>query len=239
MKPRNNKGFILGMAVAVLLPLSFYFLLTKVFRKDRIIMPKYYLTEGVDSSIEDGKVTYKTKYHQVSDLVLTNQLGQQVSLNKDLKGKVLLIDFIFTNCPNICPQLTKNMSLLQAAFKRDRKKEFIIRDEIQLITITVNPERDSFPLMRKYADKFGADHDHWWFLTGDKKAIYNYARNELAVSVGTGDGGADDFIHTEKMVILDRNRHIRGYFDGLDSADLKKCADHLVLVVLEKEKKKQ
>jgi protein SCO1/2 len=102
----------------------------------------------------------------------------------------------------------------------------------------VDPLRDSFQVLRRYADKFDVDQDGWSFLTGDKSSIYQYARKELRVATPAGDGGADDFIHSEKIIVLDRNRFIRGYYDGLDTADIKKCADDIVLLTLEKNRKK-
>jgi protein SCO1/2 len=162
-----------------------------------------------------------------------------VSLNKDLKGKILIVDFFFTTCPDVCPKLTSNLALLQKAFKKDPKKEFVIGNEIQLLSITVDPGRDSVPVLRAYADRYAVDHDRWWFLTGGKPAIYNYARNELGLSVQPGDGGAEDFIHTKKIVVIDQDRYIRGYYDGTDSVALKKCADDVVLLTLEKKKKKR
>ena len=105
---------------------------------------------------------------------------------------------------------------------------------VQFISITVDPLRDSFQALRAYADRYKVNHDHWWFLTGDKKSIYDYARNELHLTVGPGDGGADDFIHTEDLILLDGNREIRGYYEGLDTASIRKCADDIVLLTLEK-----
>ncbi len=225
---KSNRKFTIGIAVAFLLPLSFY-LIAKALKKDHITLPSYYRADRVEGA--------DTVYHQVADLTLTNQLGDQVSVNDDLKGKILVVNFFFTNCPSVCPRLTSNMAMLQRAFRRDPKKEFVIGNEIQLVSITVNPEGDSFQVMRAYADRFDVDHDRWWFLTGDKKKIYDFARNELAVSLQPGDGGADDFIHTEKIVVLDQDRYIRGYYDGLDTAAVKKCADDIVLLTLEKKKK--
>jgi len=197
-------------------------------------MPGHYGIEKVDSQAVDGKMRADTIYHQVSDVQLTNQLGKLVSLNKDLEGKMLVIGFFFTTCPSVCPRLTTNMRVLQTGFKKDTKKEASLDTVVQFISITVNPERDSFQVLRAYADRFGANHDHWWFLTGDKKAIYNYARNELHMTVGPGDGGADDFIHTEKFVLLDKDRYIRGYYDGLNDTEVRKCADDIVLLTLER-----
>jgi protein SCO1/2 len=129
------------------------------------------------------------------------------------------------------------MVLLQNAFRRDKKKERSMNEDVHLISITVNPERDSFPALRAYADRYGVNHDYWWFLTGDKKLIYDYARNQLGLSVQPGDGGADDFIHTEKIVILDKDRFVRGYYDGLDSSAIGKAAYDISLLTMEKKRK--
>jgi protein SCO1/2 len=230
-KKTNNYRFLGGLAVAFVLPLSFYFI-ARVMSKDKLHMPHYYIAEGIKPVHVKGK--NDTLYHQVADLQLTNQLGALVSLNKDLKGKILIVDFFFVNCPTICPRLTNNMKLLQKAFHKNPKMESSLDTAVQLISITVNPAHDSFPLLRSYADRYQVDHDHWWFLTGDKKVIYNYARNQLFVETAPGDGGADDFVHTQKIVVLDQNRHIRGYYDGLDIAEIKRCADDVVLLSLEK-----
>src|SRR5262249_46069973 len=155
---------------------------------------------------------------------------------KDLANKFLVIDFFFATCPNVCPRLTSNMGLLQRAFRKDPKKEAPLDTIMQLVSISVDPTHDSMPVLRAYADRFGANHDHWWFLTGDKNTIYNYARNELGLAAGPADV-QNDFIHSQKLVLLDKNRHIRGYYDGLDSAEIKRCADDIILLTLEREKK--
>lgn len=228
----------IAIAVAVLVPLSF-FIIAKALKKDRIKMPPHYIVERIDSVVSRGSIHYDTVYHQVGELRLQNQLGDMVSLNGDLKDKVLVIDFFFTNCPVVCPKLTSNLTLLQKAFRKDPKKEVTMTNDVQIISITVNPERDSFPALRAYADRFGVNHDHWWFLTGPKQTIYEFARNELAVVAEPGDGGTDDFIHTEKIVVVDQDRYIRGYYDGLDTAAIAKAAYDVSLITMEKKRKKK
>jgi protein SCO1/2 len=235
---RSNKRFILGLAVAFLLPLSFYFI-AKMLSKDKIHLPDYYGVERVDKKDVNGKIEYDTVYHHINDITLTNQLGQLVSLNKSLAGKILVVSFFFADCPTICPRLNRNIAVLQKAFRKDPKIENGLDDSVHFVSITVNPGRDSFQALRVYADRYGANHDHWWFLTGDKKSIYNFARNELHLAVGPGDGGAEDFIHSEQLVLVDKNRIIRGYYDGLDSIQLRKCADDMVLLTMEKENRKK
>lgn len=237
-KKKSTNRFIWGLAVAFLLPLSFYFI-AKSLSKDRIFMPGHYGIERIDSAVVDGKVVKDTFYHAISDLSLINQLGDKVTLNGTLKDKILVIDFFFVNCTSTCPRLSGNMALLQKAFRHNPKIENGLDNSVQFVSISVDPAHDSFPELRKYAERYNANHDHWWFLTGDKVAIYSFARNELKLSTGPGDGGADDFIHTEKMILIDAKRNIRGYYDGLDSVQLKKCADDIVLLTMEKEHKRR
>jgi len=232
-KKNSNTKFTLGIAVALLVPL-FCFFLVSVLSKGKVKMPGHYGIDHVDSHEQGGNAVQDTVYHQVADITLTNQLGKKVSLNNDLRGKMVVIDFFFTTCPSICPLLSNNMRMLQTGFKKDEKKEASLDTVVQFISITVDPTHDSFPALRAYADRHGANHDHWWFLTGDKKAIYNFARNELHLTVGPGDGGADDFIHSNQFVLLDKDRYIRGYYNGLNDTDVRKCADDIVLLTLER-----
>src|SRR5690606_33911507 len=148
----------LGIAVAFLVPLSF-FIIAKVLKKDKIILPGYFVVDEIQTRKENGKIVNDTIFHQAQDLVLTNQLGQKVSLNKDLKGKILVVNFIFTRCPDVCPKLTNSMALLQTAFRKNPRKEYEIGSAVQLISITVDPKHDSVPVLRAYADRFKADHD--------------------------------------------------------------------------------
>jgi len=126
------------------------------------------------------------------------------------------------------------MSRLVQSFKKDPKKEASLDTVVQFLSLTVNPERDSFPVLRVYADRYHANHDRWWFLTGSKKDIYSFARQQLKLTVGPGDGGADDFVHTEQFVLIDKDRNIRGYYNGLEDSNIVKCADDIVYLTLER-----
>ena len=237
---KNNFGnrFILGLAVAFLLPLSFY-MIARLLSKDKIHLPAHYGVERVEETVVDGKQVADTIYHKVGDISLTNQLGDNFTTNGTLGGRILVINFFFTTCPTICPKLTGNTWLLQRAFRRNPKIENGLDQAVHFISISVDPANDTVQALRAYADRYKADHDRWWFATGDKKSIYDFARNELKLVTGPGDGGADDFIHSQKLVLIDAKRYIRGYYDGLDTADVKRCADDIVLLTMEKEKKRK
>lgn len=226
---RNNTKFFIGLTVALLLPLSFY-IIAKLLGKDKLAMPRYFNAQRIDSTLSDGKMQYDTTFHKVGDIVLQNQMGDMVSLNKDLEGKVLLVEVFFTQCQTICPKLTGNMTMLQKAFKKNDTT-------VQLISITIDPENDTVAALKKYAAAFKADPDHWWFLTGNRSAIYNYVRNELKLMVKPSDAGAEELDHTPTIVLIDKDRYVRGYYNGLDTIALKYCADDIGLLSMQKNRK--
>ncbi len=232
----NKRTRLIGaLAVSALIPLTCFLIISKL-SKGKLNLPKYYVVDDVVQR-EDG--VKDTVYHQVADATFTNQFERQVSLNDDLKGKILVIDFIFTTCPTVCPKLTNHMQMMQHSFRQDPKRKSRLDTAIQFISITVDPERDSFPVLRKYADDRNINHKNWWFLTGSRADIYNYARKELRVNVPEGGEGIDDLLHTQKIVLLDTMRYIRGYYDGVDTAEIIRCTDDIVILTKQKYKKKK
>jgi protein SCO1/2 len=231
MNSRKNKTALIGMAVALLLPLSFY-IIAKGLGKDKLAMPVYYKGDQKIESHEAMKLVKDGQLKPAADLQAYNQFGERVSLNNDLRDKMLAVDFIFTSCTASCPILTQQMKRLEYAFRQTPMK----RNDtmVQFISISVDPSRDSASVLRVYAEKAGVDQNHWWFITGDKKTIYNWAREQLHLSVPAGDGGAEDFIHTNQIVLLDKDRFIRGYYDGLDTAAVMRCANDMGLLAMEK-----
>ena len=203
-----------------------------------ISMPNRYYADSVINKVVNGKSTTDTIWHQVADIQLTNQLGKQVSLD-ELKGRILIADFFFTHCPSICPALTINMKGLQDALKMKDSRKRIDSAFIQFLSFSVDPERDSAEALKKYADKYGVNHDTWWLLTGQKKDIYDFALNELKLGLQDGETVDSNFIHTGKFILMDKQRVVRGYYDGLDTTSLSKLVEDVTLLLLEKDKKKK
>lgn len=232
-----NPKALSALCVVILLPLGSYFLV-KYFSDSAIVMPRRFYYDSVSTGIRNGKEFSDTIWHKVANISLTNQLGNQVSLD-DLKGKLIIADFFFTRCPTICPTLTRNMKRLQDGLKTQDELRGTNPDFIHFVSFSVDPERDSATALRNYADRFGVNPDMWWMLTGPKKSIYDFAMNEL--KLGLQDGGKVDsnFIHTSRFVLMDKNRVVRGYYDGMDSTSLNELAEDLVFVMLEKDKKKK
>lgn len=208
--------------------MSFY-LVTKYYTDQSIRFPPYYVAEQVDTVHKGGSMQFDTIYHQVGDFHLVNQLGQPVSF-ESIGPKVVLVDFFFTSCPSFCPTLSANLKWVQTSFGA-------ADTGLQILSFSVDPVHDSVTRLKAYADHYGADPDDWWFLTGDKKQIYDMARHQFFVDAEDGNGGPDDFVHTDKWILLDRHRYIRGYYSGVDSADVKRCMNDIALLMIEKDKK--
>jgi protein SCO1 len=229
-----SKKALLAVCIAVLIPLVSY-LMVKSASEGAIDMPHRYYYDSVLVKMKDGKKIDDTIWHTVNAISLTNQLGQIVSLDS-LNGKVIVADFFFTHCPNICPTLTHNMKQLQDALKTKDETKKTDTSFVQFLSFTVDPKRDSPSVLKKYADRFGVNPDVWWLLTGQKKDIYDFALNELKMGIADGEGADSNFIHTQKMVLLDKQHIVRGYYDGLDSVSLAKLANDIVFIMLEKDK---
>lgn len=163
------------------------------------------LLNWYEKKIQALPVMGKTKEHRINNFHLINQDGKQSSL-ADWENKIAIVDFFFTHCPSICPQLTKSLQRIQETYKTD--------SEIFLNSFTVDPERDSSAQLKKYAGKYNLDTRNWNFLTGDKKEIYKLARNSFMIVASDGDGGPEDFIHSEQLVLIDKQKRIRGYYSG-------------------------
>lgn len=225
---------LLGLCIVLLLPVASYFIV-KSASKDAIAMPRKYYPESTIDTVINGKKVTDTVWYKLANGTFTNQLGQQVNLDQ-LRGRVIIADFFFTRCPSICPTLTRNMKSLQESLKLKDVTKRIDTTFVQFLSFSVDPERDSVTVLKKYADKYGINHDVWWMLTGPKKDIYDFALNEIKLPAQ--DGGTVDslFIHTEKFVLIDKTGVIRGYYNGLDSVALAKLAEDLTLLMLEKDK---
>ena len=232
-----NKKALLAVALLILVPVTCYWLV-KYYSEEAVQMPRRFYSDSINTFVKDGKEYTDTVWHTVGNITLTNQLGQQVSLN-DLKGRIIVADFFFTHCPSICPTLTSNMKKLQNGLKIRDNIRNIDTSFIQFLSFSVDPERDSVPVIKKYADHYGVDHDIWWMLTGPKKEIYDFALNELKMGLQDGENVDSNFIHSSRFVLLDKDRIVRGYYDGTDSVAINNLARDLIFILLEKDKKKK
>jgi protein SCO1/2 len=229
-----SKKALTAVILVIMLPVISYLLVKKA-SEHAMGMPGRYYYDSVVTIIRDGKTNTDTVWHSVDDFKFQNQLGNTVSL-ADLPNKVIVADFFFTRCPSICPKLTANIRKLQDALSSKDQFKQLNPSFIQFLSFSVDPERDSVPVLKSYGDKFGINPDLWWLLTGPKKQIYDFSINELKLGLADGEGVDSNFIHTQKLVLLDKEHVVRGYYNGLDSTDLDKLAKDLVFIMLEKDK---
>ena len=229
----NKKGW-LAVFVAVAVPLGFYW----VAKQYGVAMPGHYIADSVVTRMKDGKEVNDTIWHRVANVQLQDQLGDTVSLDS-LKGKVIIIDFFFTHCASICPILTRNMRHLQDALKLKDYSRRVDTTFVKFLSLTVDPAHDSPSVIKKYADRNGVNSDVWWMLTGPKKTIYDFALNELKLGLQDSVSVDSNFVHTDYVALLDKDRVIRGYYHGTDTAAMAKLGDDIVFIMLEKDKKRK
>tara|TARA_Y100000991_G_scaffold209432_1_gene189577 strand:- start:77809 stop:78489 length:681 start_codon:yes stop_codon:yes gene_type:complete len=164
----------------------------------------------VDSKLVDSSIAHICKYHKIPDFKLTNQNGKEITA-KDYENKIYIADFFFTTCPGICPIMTENMNLLQKEFKND--------NEIKLLSHTVNPEIDSVEQLKRYAIEKKVNDEKWNLVTGSRKQIYDLARKSYLVGMDS-KFGLDAIMHTQNFVLVDKEKNIRGIYDGTSSMSI-------------------
>lgn len=153
-----------------------------------------------------------------------SQDGKTIT-EKDIAGKVCVVEYFFTTCKGICPKMNTNMKDIFLAYKNE--PDFLI------LSHTVNPETDSVSRMKRYADSLGADPKTWIFLTGTKQNLYNAARVSYLLDdiKNNKDNISDQFIHTQFFALVDKSGRVRKIYDGLkkeELAELKKDISYLL-----------
>lgn len=201
----NKSGIIISVAIMLIGMAIAYVMLDKPVPL-KIYSPKDLNPELVD---EDQRDVYKN--HRIRNFKLVNQDGEEID-NSFLKDKIYVADFFFTTCPTICPVMSNELERVQESFEDDLN--------VQIVSHTVQPEYDSPQVLKEYANLHMANPKQWTFLTGDKAEIYSLARKSYFAVTTEGDGGINDFIHTENFILVDKQKRIRGFYDGTSEDDV-------------------
>jgi len=181
-----------------------------------IYQPNMVNVELVDSTLQHVK-----KYHRIADFSLINQNGDTIT-QENYRDKIYVADFFFTTCPTICPIMTANLVEVQAALVND--------PEVLLLSHSVTPEIDTVAQLKKYAIEKGVNDAKWNLVTGDKKQIYELARKSYLAVQEDGDGGPFDMIHTENFILVDKQRRIRGFYDGTKEEEMDRLLSDIELL---------
>jgi len=211
---RYSPLIIIMTSLSIIVLTSFYYIL-----KPKVTLP-IFSPNMVSSELVEESIHHVKKYHKISNFSLTNQNGETVT-EENYHNKIYVADFFFTTCPSICPIMTENMFYIQ---------EKTVNKDILLVSYSVTPEIDSVAQLKKYAIEKGVDDSKWNLLTGEKKDIYELARKSYLVAKNNGDGGKYDMIHTENFVLIDKEKRIRGFYDGTNKEEMDKLLNDIQIL---------
>jgi len=213
MKFKGNYYWLL-----VLIPAAFiaWFFLNK--NEEKPLRTLAYF--GKKRSMNDGD----TSYHTVKPFLFINQYNENVT-EATVKEKIYVTDFFFTTCQSICPVMSDQLERVYEKFRNNK--------DVLILSHTVAPEEDSVNVLMDYAKLHGVKDKQWLFLTGDKKHLYEMARQGYLLNAEEGKGDADDFIHTQNFALVDKERHLRGFYDGTDSIEVSRLITDIELLLEE------
>jgi protein SCO1 len=165
--------------------------------------------------------------NEVKDFAFVNQFGDTIT-NREVTGKVQVVEFFFTTCTGICPKMNTNMATIAADFADE--EDFI------LLSHTVDPDVDTVGRLKYYADSLKIDGKKWMLLTGEKEKLYFAARKSYLLDDQNNDKEAieDQFIHTQLFALVDKSGKVRGVYDGLDKQEIAKLKEDIQLVMKER-----
>jgi protein SCO1/2 len=207
-----------------------------------------YVTKGFNNFIKLDIVGERDldtgEYHTISEFSFINQLGEQVN-NDSMKGNIYIADFFFTNCPSICPVMTKNMAYVQNKLK--------VYPNIKFLSHTVDPDNDSPLRFKEYINEMrlnniNIDESNWDFVTGKKEEIYDVAKSYF-VNVSADSLAPGGFLHSEYFVLVDKEGRIRsgidkngnvvGVYDGTNEVQLRDLINDVKVLMAEYKRSKK
>jgi len=205
-KNRNMlKNLLLYLLIPVLLLGFVYFMLNENKPKLKKSLPYF----GIDTVVGSDTV-----FHMVKNYSFVSQEGKIIT-QKDFENTIYIADFFFIKCPGICKDMAAQMRRVYKAYETN--------PNVKILSHTVDPQDDSVVALMEYAKIQGVkNHNKWIMVTGSKKELYDMARDGYYSTATQGDGGADDFVHTERFVLVDKQKHIRGFYDGTNENEVNK-----------------
>jgi len=203
---RILQGMVL---VCILLVPILIFMFLRGFGTNEFELPVFF-EKGVDNPFQECPITDTTQ-HYIPDFAFTNQEGNRVG-KAQMEGKITIVDFFFTSCPSICPDMSREMERVNDMFRDEPR--------LQILSISIDPEYDSPAILKEYADRHYAKAGKWDFLTGDKLETYRLARCGFVIPTLDGNGVAEDFAHSDKFILVDELGRIRGYYSGTNREEV-------------------
>lgn len=218
----KSRTWLLSVGSIILIVLIGVFFAYPLVKTKKVL--KVYQPVDINPLLVDQSLQKVGKDHTIADFKLVNQLGDTIT-NATFSGKIYVANFFFATCPTICPIMSNNFEKLQTEFKKEPM--------VMFLSHSVTPNLDSVPVLKDYGEKYHADPSKWMLATGDKRMIYNLARKSYFAVLDKGDGGKQDFIHTENMILVDTHRRIRGYYDGTSDLDMERLSGDIKILLKE------
>jgi protein SCO1/2 len=200
---------IVLLVVIIAIPLGIISFLYS-FGQNKLTLPVYFADDSVQN--EQGKFVV-TSAKEIPTFEFIDQNGAAFN-STNLKGKIWVADFIFTRCPGICPKMTTQLTRVQETFEKDTS--------LKIISFSVDPKYDSAAILKAYAKAYKADENRWTFLTGDKRKIYDLGQKAFYLNTMEDTVRPLEFLHSEKLVLVDKKGWIRGYYNGTDREEVDK-----------------
>jgi protein SCO1 len=215
MKTKYINLFLLSLALVVFLYAFFVYDNSKPIR---------YLPIYGEKEFESKNGKIDTTFHTIPNFNFTNQNGKKIT-QKNFNNSVYVADFFFTTCHSICPVMSTQIQRVAEKFKGN--------SEVKFLSHTVDPETDTVEQLNRYSIEHKADANQWMFVTGNKKELYDIARTGYLLDASIGNGGPDDFIHTQNFALIDKDNRIRGYYDGTNTKEVDQLIKDIELLLAE------
>jgi protein SCO1/2 len=164
--------------------------------------------------------------HRVPPFKFLSQDGVEIT-EKDFEGKIYVAEFFFTRCPTICPKMTAELTRIQEAFKDSK--------EVKILSHSIDPLYDSIQILKQYGQRYNADFSMWTFVTGDSTAIYQAAKCGYFIAVQKSPDTSLIFDHSEKLVLIDKQRRIRGFYAGTKREEVDRLIAEIQILMREVE----
>lgn len=203
-------------ALNILLALSLLIVSCQEKKKLPFLGPK-------DTRVVAGQVD--TVYHQIPAFRFLNQDSVWIS-EKDMAGKIYIADFFFTSCPTICPKMKTQLLRIYERYAEN--------DVIRILSHSIDPTYDTPSVLKQYASRLQVKSPRWNMLTGDKAAIYKLGEKSYMVTAQEDKNEAGGFVHSGAFILVDKNRHVRGIYDGTQEAEVNHLIEDIEILLQEK-----
>jgi len=222
MKDRLVKKILILVAILAL-PGFLYYLLNAKGKNRYKPLPVYGPKQVAKTGHKfHGEFIPDTIYHQLPDFKLTDQDGREVT-GKSLDSNIFVANFFYSNCSSVCQTTNRNLKALLDNYKKNKLVTFL--------SITVDPEHDSPSVLKKFSEQYNPAGVRWMFLTGDTTQIYPLARQGFLVNaVNLGEG---NFIYSDKLILIDKKKRIRGYYSGATTSEMTRLNDEIKVLIAE------